>query len=111
MLLPRFEESLCCQRSKKSSDDLKAFGQSASEKRNLPSVRKNALLPHPVLDGLFPCETPVWRCITAADGQAPYGMKTCVISKLLMRLGMQSLLYLDPYSRPAEKRGGRWIIA
>jgi len=48
----------------KESSDLKhwdiSFGQSASEENCLQCGR--TLLPPQVLDGLFPCETPVWRC-------------------------------------------------
>ena len=67
-----------------------------------------------VLDGLFALAERLFDVrITAADGQAPVWHEDVRFFRVL-RAGPQgdepvAAFFLDPYSRPAEKRGGAWM--
>jgi oligopeptidase A len=64
-----------------------------------------------VLDGLFSIvECLFGVTITAADGQAPIWHKDVRYFQIADETGEAiAYFYLDPYSRPAEKRGGAWM--
>lgn len=46
--------------------------------------------------------------IEAADGQAPIWHPDVRFFSLKLEGKQKAYFYLDPYSRPAEKRGGAW---
>ena len=64
-----------------------------------------------VLDGLFGLANRIFDVtITAADGEAPVWQKDVRYFKIADENGDAiAFFYLDPYSRPAEKRGGAWM--
>ena len=64
-----------------------------------------------VLDGLFGLASRVFDVtITAADGEAPVWHEDVRYFKIADENGNAiAFFYLDPYSRPAEKRGGAWM--
>lgn len=64
-----------------------------------------------VLDGLFNlCERLFGICIEAADGEAPVWHEDVRFFRVLDRQGdALAAFYLDPFSRPASKRGGAWM--
>ncbi|MEA5464486.1 M3 family metallopeptidase [Leptothoe sp. PORK10 BA2] len=64
-----------------------------------------------VLDGLFGLATRLFGVtITAADGQAPVWHSDVRYFAIADASGNpMAYFYLDPYSRPAEKRGGAWM--
>ncbi|MEO0541161.1 MAG: M3 family metallopeptidase [Cyanobacteria bacterium P01_A01_bin.105] len=64
-----------------------------------------------VLDGLFELATRLFGVtITAADGQAPVWHADVRYFQVGNEAGDPvAYFYLDPYSRPAEKRGGAWM--
>ncbi len=64
-----------------------------------------------VLDGLFSLVKRLFGAIiTAADGQAPVWHEDVRYFQLTDETGEAiAYFYLDPYSRPAEKRGGAWM--
>ena len=64
-----------------------------------------------VLDGLFTLAKRIFGVtITAADGQAPIWQEDVRYFQVNNEAGEAiSNFYLDPYSRPAEKRGGAWM--
>lgn len=64
-----------------------------------------------VLDGLFSlCNRLFGVTITAADGQAPVWHEDVRYFQIKNEAGDAiAYFYLDPYSRPAEKRGGAWM--
>jgi len=64
-----------------------------------------------VLEGLFSLATRLFGItITAADGQAPVWNSTVRYFQVADETGGAiAYFYLDPYSRPAEKRGGAWM--
>ena len=82
----------------------KKFGFSAEE-----------LLPYfplpQVLDGLFALVKRLFGVtITAADGQAPVWHQDVRYFQIADETGAPlAYFYLDPYSRPAQKRGGAWM--
>ena len=47
--------------------------------------------------------------VEAADGQAPVWHKDVRFFRLYLNGKPKAYFYLDPYSRPAEKRGGAWM--
>lgn len=47
--------------------------------------------------------------IEPADGQAPVWNKDVSFFKVVKDGKAKAYFYLDPYSRPAEKRGGAWM--
>ena len=65
-----------------------------------------------VLDGLFAlCERLFGIRVEAADGQAPVWHADVRFFRVRDALDGRELaaFYLDPYSRPADKRGGAWM--
>lgn len=64
-----------------------------------------------VLEGLFGLANRIFGVtITAADGQAPVWHKDVRYFQIADETGEAiAFFYLDPYSRPAEKRGGAWM--
>jgi oligopeptidase A len=64
-----------------------------------------------VLDGLFSLANRIFGVtITAADGQAPLWHEDVRYFQIADETGKAiAFFYLDPYSRPAEKRGGAWM--
>ena len=64
-----------------------------------------------VLDGLFGLANRVFGVtITAADGQAPVWHEDVRYFQIADENDEAiAFFYLDPYSRPAEKRGGAWM--
>ncbi|MBE9043685.1 M3 family metallopeptidase [Pleurocapsales cyanobacterium LEGE 10410] len=64
-----------------------------------------------VLDGLFGLANRIFGVtITAADGQAPVWHEDVRYFQIADEDGKAiAFFYLDPYSRPAEKRGGAWM--
>ena len=64
-----------------------------------------------VLDGLFGLANRIFDItITAADGEAPVWQEDVRYFKIADANGKAiAFFYLDPYSRPAEKRGGAWM--
>jgi oligopeptidase A len=64
-----------------------------------------------VLDGLFTLVNKLFGVIvTAADGQAPVWHEDVRYFQIADETGEAiAYFYLDPYSRPAEKRGGAWM--
>ncbi|MEO1591037.1 MAG: M3 family metallopeptidase [Cyanobacteria bacterium J06632_22] len=64
-----------------------------------------------VLDGLFELATRLFGVtIAAADGQAPVWHADVRYFQVSNEVGDPvAYFYLDPYSRPAEKRGGAWM--
>ena len=64
-----------------------------------------------VLDGLFSLVKRLFGVtITAADGQAPVWHEDVRYFQIADETGDAiAYFYLDPYSRPAEKRGGAWM--
>ena len=64
-----------------------------------------------VLDGLFGLVKRLFGVtVTAADGQAPVWHEEVRYFQIADETGNPiAYFYLDPYSRPAEKRGGAWM--
>ncbi len=64
-----------------------------------------------VLDGLFGLVNRVFGVtVTPADGQAPLWHEDVRYFQIADETGNAvAYFYLDPYSRPAEKRGGAWM--
>jgi len=64
-----------------------------------------------VLDGLFALVNKLFGVtVTAADGQAPVWHEDVRYFQIADETGEAiAYFYLDPYSRPAEKRGGAWM--
>jgi len=64
-----------------------------------------------VLDGLFGLANRIFGVtITAADGQAPVWQEDVRYFQIKDETGEAiAFFFLDPYSRPAEKRGGAWM--
>ncbi|MDY7022647.1 MAG: M3 family metallopeptidase, partial [Cyanobacteriota bacterium] len=64
-----------------------------------------------VLEGLFGLVNRIFGItITAADGQAPVWHEDVRYFQVSNKAGNPiAYFYLDPYSRPAEKRGGAWM--
>jgi oligopeptidase A len=64
-----------------------------------------------VLDGLFGLAHRIFDItITAADGKAPVWHEDVRYFQIADENGKEiAFFYLDPYSRPAEKRGGAWM--
>ncbi|HYW19684.1 MAG TPA: M3 family metallopeptidase [Nodularia sp. (in: cyanobacteria)] len=64
-----------------------------------------------VLDGLFGLVKRLFGItVTPADGQAPVWNKDVRYFQIADETGNTlAYFYLDPYSRPAEKRGGAWM--
>ncbi|HEY9633865.1 MAG TPA: M3 family metallopeptidase [Coleofasciculaceae cyanobacterium] len=64
-----------------------------------------------VLDGLFGLVNRLFGVtVTAADGQAPVWHEHVRYFQIADETGTPiAYFYLDPYSRPAEKRGGAWM--
>lgn len=64
-----------------------------------------------VLDGLFALVKRLFKVtVTAADGTAPVWHEDVRYFQITDETGNPiAYFYLDPYSRPAEKRGGAWM--
>ena len=64
-----------------------------------------------VLDGLFDLVKRLFGVtVTPADGQAPVWHEDVRYFQIADETGVPiAYFYLDPYSRPAEKRGGAWM--
>lgn len=64
-----------------------------------------------VLDGLFGLVKRLFGVtVTCADGQAPVWHEDVRYFQIADEIGSPiAYFYLDPYSRPAEKRGGAWM--
>ncbi|BAY30892.1 oligopeptidase A [Nostoc carneum NIES-2107] len=64
-----------------------------------------------VLDGLFGLVNRLFGVtVTPADGQAPVWQEDVRYFQIADETGTPiAYFYLDPYSRPAEKRGGAWM--
>ncbi|MBE9020417.1 M3 family metallopeptidase, partial [Chroococcidiopsidales cyanobacterium LEGE 13417] len=64
-----------------------------------------------VLNGLFTLVNKLFGVtVTAADGQAPVWHEDVRYFQIADETGEAiAYFYLDPYSRPAEKRGGAWM--
>ncbi|MEO1559334.1 MAG: M3 family metallopeptidase, partial [Cyanobacteria bacterium J06632_19] len=64
-----------------------------------------------VLDGLFGLVKRLFNVsVTPADGQAPVWHENVRYFQIADETGNPiAYFYLDPYSRPAEKRGGAWM--
>ncbi len=73
-------------------------------------IRKFFPLPR-VLDGLFTLAKRLFAVeVTPADGEAPVWHPDVRFFKVRNLDGEEiAAFYLDPYSRPAEKRGGAWM--
>uniref|UniRef100_A0A7R9W185 oligopeptidase A n=1 Tax=Chlamydomonas euryale TaxID=1486919 RepID=A0A7R9W185_9CHLO len=92
--------------------DVPFWAERLREKRyslNEEELRPYFALPS-VLEGLFGLAKRLFGVdIEAADGEAPVWNKDVRFFKL-EKAGMPcAYFYLDPYSRPAEKRGGAWM--
>jgi len=81
------------------------------EKFNFTAEELRPYFPLPqVLDGLFGLVERVFSVsVTAADGQAPVWQPDVRYFQIADESGAIAYFYLDPYSRPAEKRGGAWM--
>lgn len=100
------------------TDDLKHWdtsfwGQKLQEAKfafNEEELRPYFSLPQ-VLEGLFDLAKRIFGVtITAADGQAPVWHPDVRYFQVADDTGAAiAHFYLDPYSRPAEKRGGAWM--
>ncbi len=77
---------------------------------NAEELRPYFPLPR-VLDGLFGLAQRLFGVtITPADGQAPVWQEDVRYFQISDETGEAiAFFYLDPYSRPAEKRGGAWM--
>lgn len=63
-----------------------------------------------VLDGLFKVAKRLFDIdIVPADGEAPVWQSDVRFFKLMTNGQPRAYFFLDPYSRPAEKRGGAWM--
>lgn len=63
-----------------------------------------------VLDGLFELANRLYGVdIVAADGMVPVWDKDVRFFEVRKNGKPKAYFYLDPYSRPAEKRGGAWM--
>ncbi|WP_009545075.1 M3 family metallopeptidase [Crocosphaera subtropica] len=100
------------------SDDLKQWDVSywAEKQRetlfNFTAEELRPYFPLPqVLDGLFTLAKRIFGVtITSADGQAPVWHEDVRYFQVNNEAGEAiAHFYLDPYSRPAEKRGGAWM--
>ena len=81
-------------------------------KFNLTAEELRPYFPLPqVLEGLFTLAKRIFTItITPADGQAPVWHKDVRYFQVSNELGEAiAYFYLDPYSRPLEKRGGAWM--
>ena len=76
---------------------------------NAEELRPYFPLPR-VLDGLFGLAKRIFGVtITPADGEAPVWNEDVRFFKVEDNGEAIAYFYLDPYSRPAEKRGGAWM--
>ncbi|KAI8465022.1 MAG: hypothetical protein J3K34DRAFT_438374 [Monoraphidium minutum] len=77
---------------------------------NDEELRPYFALPN-VLDGLFKTAKRLFEVdIVPADGEVPVWHPDARFFKVLSKDGTpRASFYLDPYSRPAEKRGGAWM--
>ncbi|MFM7191742.1 MAG: M3 family metallopeptidase, partial [Microcystaceae cyanobacterium] len=77
---------------------------------NAEELRPYFPLPQ-VLEGLFKLAQRLFAVtITPADGQAPVWQSDVRYFQIANEAGEAiAYFYLDPYSRPAEKRGGAWM--
>ncbi|MDJ0601604.1 MAG: M3 family metallopeptidase [Crocosphaera sp.] len=100
------------------SDDLQPWDVSywAEKQRetlfNFTAEELRPYFPLPqVLDGLFTLAKRIFGVtITSADGQAPIWHEDVRYFQVNNEAGEAiAHFYLDPYSRPAEKRGGAWM--
>ena len=93
--------------------DIAFWSERQQEERfafNAEELRPYFPLPQ-VLDGLFSLAKRLFGVtITAADGTAPIWHEDVRYFQIADEAGEPiAYFYLDPYSRPAEKRGGAWM--
>ncbi len=102
----------------KEADDLKHWDMSfwserqREEKFAFTQEELRPYFPLPqVLDGLFGLVKRIFGVtVTPADGKAPVWHKDVRYFQISDETGTAiAYFYLDPYSRPAEKRGGAWM--
>ena len=92
------------------------FMPSVLKKKNTPSAMK-ILRPYfqfpKVLDGLFALAKKIFDInVVAADGNVDVWHEDVRYFEVQDLQGQRiANFYLDPYSRPAEKRGGAWMNA
>ncbi len=82
------------------------------EKYDLTDEQLRPYFPLPqVLDGLFGLVKRIFGItVTPADGQAPIWQEDVRYFQIANEQGeIIAHFYLDPYSRPADKRGGAWM--
>jgi oligopeptidase A len=82
------------------------------EKYDLTDEQLRPYFPLPqVLDGLFGLVKRIFGItVTLADGQAPIWQEDVRYFQIANEQGeVIAHFYLDPYSRPADKRGGAWM--
>lgn len=100
------------------ADDLKHWDVSfwaerqREEKFNFSQEELRPYFPLPqVLEGLFSLSKRLFEVtITSADGQAPVWHEDVRYFQIADMMGNPlAYFYLDPYSRPGEKRGGAWM--
>ena len=87
----------------------RAFARSAVR---LQRGRAPAVLSAPhVLNGLFALAKKLFDIdVVAADGEAPVWHEDVRFFRVRAQSGEDlAAFYMDPYSRPAEKRGGAWM--
>ncbi|NJN76233.1 MAG: M3 family metallopeptidase [Synechococcaceae cyanobacterium RL_1_2] len=115
-------------RARQEWEELKTFAQNddlqpwdvtywaEKQKQEQFAIDEEALRPYfplpQVLEGLFNLAQRLFDVtITAADGQAPVWHQDVRYFTVSDRASHQIIasFYLDPYSRPAEKRGGAWM--
>lgn len=115
--LQEFEELKAFAAAKGADSELKHWDISywaerqREEKFNFTAEELRPYFPLPqVLDGLFGLVERVFGVtVTAADGQAPVWHPDVRYFQIADETGAIAYFYLDPYSRPAEKRGGAWM--
>ncbi|MBD2211746.1 M3 family metallopeptidase [Nostoc linckia FACHB-104] len=102
----------------KEAEDLKHWDMSfwaerqREEKFSFTAEELRPYFPLPqVLDGLFGLVNRLFGVtVTPADGQAPVWHEDVRYFQIADETGAPiAYFYLDPYSRPAEKRGGAWM--
>jgi len=93
--------------------DVAFWAERLREKRfSLNDEQLRPYFPLPgVLNGLFALAERLFDIrVTAADGQAPVWHEDVRFFRVANGAGEDvAAFYLDPYSRPAEKRGGAWM--
>lgn len=115
--IQEFDELKAFAAAKGANEDLKHWDISywaerqREEKFDFSSEELRPYFPLPqVLDGLFDLVERIFGVtVTAADGQAPVWHPDVRYFQIADETGAIAYFYLDPYSRPQEKRGGAWM--